>query len=244
MPLLKKNSKKNSKKIDKDKNLLVISTNINKLNNDELKMNLHLLLKEKSIIGENIAILYKTLQEFSQRKLNYVNDIDDKIFSTPKLGKHVIFIENKLKISDPSYIKSNKDLSIILKVKPGEWNVYYHSWISKNPNALIIVHTDFIDDATKNKNIVKCKSNSKGMGIPVDTGMISIMDEKLYPSFNNDQKEEQLNFAMKIRPQQNKLYKKLKNIYCVTSGFGDGYYNYTICKENNQIIKIIIYFIP
>jgi hypothetical protein len=211
--------------------------NIKKLDDIDLLDNFKLLLQEKKMNGRELLRIYSdTTEEINSRKLVDLSKmIDNKIQSTKKLGKYEINVTGKIIIIDPSYtydLKSN----LILKVKLGKWKVYYNSWITlTRPNNLILVHDKYID----NNKIVYTYSKNL---INVDIAQLSVMNYSDYPKYKYG--EDQFNwYEENIASHSEEKYKKINNGYVINTGYGDGSYPYAIGKINNEIVKIIVYFI-
>lgn len=212
--------------------------NIHKLNDQEVLDNLNVLLKEDKLENKNInRVFHDTISEIGKRKLLKTMDlIDEKIASTKKLGKSTLNITNKVILTDPW--KTYRDVSIKLNVKPGLWDIYFHSWIWYNlPNTLVLVHKKFA-----NSDKIKYTHIKKGWGIGIDVGGMIVTDDKDYPKYSDYEDHE--DWAMKDATYNEKtFYKKLKNAYVIRTGLGDGFYHYTVGKIDKEIVKITVHFI-
>jgi hypothetical protein len=219
----------------------LIIRNIKNLSIPMLLNNFNLLLKKSNIKSDMYKVYYETYDALIKHNTTSCKQkILEKVESTKKLNKHIINIKNKIILSDPSfeYIFKNiyqkrSNLHLKFSVKPGKWIVYYQTWLLNKPNILVMVHENYIN----NTNNIKYYLHRDKIGI--DTGTLVIMDESNYPrykKFSSKQQEWATQFYV------NKFFKKIENGYSVTTGFGDGFYQCMIGKDNKKIVKIIVNF--
>ena len=224
----------NIKKWQKVK-IVLIKKNISKLTNMQLLNNFNLLLKENKINDKTLMRVFgETTDKIRERKLLIVNSIvDTKILSTKKIGKVSMHVNDKIIISDPSYVV-NSSLNAKIKVMSGDYYCYFNMWYDSVPNNLVIVHKNHID--TDNEEI---KFTFKKHGLAVDVANLVVMNLSDYPKLStNDQLDwfENNNIAY----DSAKMYKKLNNGYSIRTGYGDGRYDYSIGKVNNNVLNTIV----
>lgn len=211
-------------------------TNIENTSKDEIVQLFSVLLKKNTISGDLVFLYQPILKQLWKFKLDMSDLIFTKITSMPKMHIHKININKTILICDPSSTLRPKKKSsgfisdIEFNVKPGNWFVYYQSWITNNPNICTIVHSDYFDKDVDYKLIKQ--------QIGVDTAQLSILDIDDYiDDVDVREKKYSLPFISTA------YFRKFTNGYTVKSGFGDGFYPITTGVKNNQIIKIMIYFI-
>ena len=211
----------------------------------KLKEELNKLLKLKYInYGKNLDKFSKLFNELSKKDKTLIKKIDDRIIKNKMKRRESFKVEsNKMIISDPGYIYPDSDLPQQkkflgvkkYKVEKGNWEGFYYSWITKKrPNIVVITNKKYKFPSKK----IKYK---QGGIVAVDTAQLVIVDISKLPDNEKN---------------TNKWYKNITNLnikknaskidggYCFDSGWGDGFYNYTVGRVDGKVVQFIIRLIP
>ena len=189
------------------------------------------MLKKKYLEGKDIDNFYKLLHSLKNIDLNIYSKINLRIFKTKPINIGTFNIKSgQVKIGDGYLMEKSNMLTYVHKVLNGKWYCCYYSWITKTrPNIAIISHSLYRPISTKLKF-------QNGKPISVDVANIAVIDYDTIPINKNDFKK-----WTKILYPTNKTF----NDGCVvSSGWGDGIYNYKIGYDNKKIVQFIVFFIP
>ena len=144
-------------------------------------------------------------------------------------------------ISDPGYVYPEKKSfrkrflgAKTYNVEKGEWEGFYYSWITNYPNIVVVSNKKYKFPSKK----IKYK---QGGIVAVDTAQLVVVDVSKLPETERN---------------TNKWYKNITNLnikknaskidggYCFDSGWGDGFYNYTVGRVDGKVVQFIIRLIP
>lgn len=211
--------------------------------NDQIIINQFKDMLKKNYISDKKEInnFFNILKKLDKIKYKWNYDVYKKILSTSKKNKSTFKVtSNSIVISDPTSIELKKNKNIH-KAKNGNWISYTHSFITKKrPNIIISCHEKYPFDLKSNKY-----NYSHNHKVGIDANVVGIMDKDFYDSIHNSNNSEAGIELVENKFKGSNFTASLKKGYLSITGFGDGFYNYSIgFDKSNSAVQIIIHCIP